>query len=180
MKYCSQCGGEVAREVPPGDDRLRYVCPRCERIHYQNPKLIVGCVPEWEQRILTCRRAIAPRHGYWTLPAGFMENAETTAEAAARETLEEACAAVEIIEPLALVNVARINQVHMMYRASMRSGEFEAGPESLEVALVGEDDVPWEHIAFPSVRFTLEHYFADRRAGGGYHFRTTDITQRLQ
>jgi ADP-ribose pyrophosphatase YjhB (NUDIX family) len=179
MKFCSQCGDPVTRTVPPGDDRARYVCRRCETIHYQNPKLIVGCVPESENRILLCRRAIEPRRGYWTLPAGFMENGETTAEAAARETLEEACAKVDILEPLALVNVARINQVHMMYRAAMHSNEFDAGPESLEVALVAEDDVPWERIAFPSVRFTLERYFADRHAGNGYHFRVTDITKRL-
>ncbi|HET7569301.1 MAG TPA: NUDIX hydrolase [Gammaproteobacteria bacterium] len=176
MKYCNQCGQPVTQIVPPGDNRLRYVCTACETVHYQNPKLVVGCVPEWEGRILICRRAIEPRYGYWTLPAGFMENAETTAEAAARETQEEALADVRILEPLAMVNVPRINQVHLMYRAEMISGDFAPGPESLEVSLIAEAEVPWSRIAFPSVRFTLENYFADLRAGGPFRFRTTSIS----
>ncbi|HET7369859.1 MAG TPA: NUDIX hydrolase [Gammaproteobacteria bacterium] len=179
MKYCNQCGQPVEQRTPPGDNRLRYVCTACDTVHYQNPKLVVGCVPEWEGRILICRRAIQPRYGYWTLPAGFMENAETTAEAAARETQEEALADVRILEPLALVNVARIDQVHLMYRAEMISGDFAPGPESLDVSLVTETEVPWEQIAFPSVRFTLKHYFEDCRAGGPFRFRTTDITRPI-
>ncbi|HET7588420.1 MAG TPA: NUDIX hydrolase [Gammaproteobacteria bacterium] len=179
MKYCNQCGQAVTQKTPPGDNRLRYVCTVCETVHYQNPKLVVGCVPEWEDRILICRRAIEPRYGYWTLPAGFMENAETTAEAAARETQEEALAEVRILEPLALVNVARINQVHLMYRAEMVSGDFAPGPESLEVSLVAEAEVPWDQIAFPSVRFTLENYFGDRHAGRAFQFRTTNITRPI-
>ncbi|HET7307314.1 MAG TPA: NUDIX hydrolase [Gammaproteobacteria bacterium] len=179
MKYCNQCGQPVTQIVPPGDNRLRYVCTACETVHYQNPKLVVGCVPEWQGRILICRRAIEPRYGYWTLPAGFMENAETTAEAAARETQEEALADVRILEPLAMVNVPRINQVHLMYRAEMVSGDFEPGPESLEVSLVTEVEIPWDRIAFPSVRFTLENYFADLNAGGPFRFRTTNITRPI-
>jgi ADP-ribose pyrophosphatase YjhB (NUDIX family) len=181
MKYCNQCGQPLTRMVPPGDHLPRYVCTACETIHYQNPKLVVGCVPEWEDdRILLCRRAIEPRYGYWTLPAGFMENSETTAEAAARETLEEANARVRILEPLALVNVARINQVHLMYRAKLLDTGYSAGAESLDVALVTEAEVPWDEIAFPSVRFTLEHYFADRRAGRPFVLHTTDIDRPLR
>lgn len=179
MKYCNQCGHPVTRKIPPGDNLPRYVCTACETVHYQNPKLVVGCVPEWDGRILICRRAIEPRYGYWTLPAGFMENAETTAEAAARETLEEARAEVRVLEPLALVNVARINQVHLMYRAQMLSGDFSPGPESLDVALVTEHEIPWNEIAFASIRFTLEGYFADRRAGQPFAFRTTSITRPI-
>lgn len=179
MKYCSHCGKPLTRQIPPGDHLPRDVCGACQTIHYQNPKLVVGCVPEWEDRILLCRRAIEPRYGYWTLPAGFMENAETTAEGAARETLEEANARVRILEPLALVNVAHINQVHMMYRAELLKEEYSAGAESLEVSLVTEAEVPWAQIAFPSVRFTLENYFADRRAGRPFAFRTVDIRKPL-
>ncbi len=143
----------------------RHVCQRCETIHYLNPKLVVGCIPEWEDRILLCRRAIEPRYGRWTLPAGFMENGETTAQGAVRETLEEACARVEIGELFSLVNVPHINQVHLFYRGRMLDAQFAAGIESLDTALFAEDDIPWDDLAFRSVTLCLKAYFADRKAG---------------
>lgn len=173
MKFCTQCGSPLESRIPAGDTLPRHVCPRCGHIHYQNPKLIVGCVPEWGSRILLCRRAIEPRQGMWTLPAGFMENRESTAEAAARETLEEACAEVEIIAPLAMVDVPRIDQVHLMFRARLLREEFAAGHESLEVGLFEESEIPWQDLAFPSVIFTLQRYFEDR-ARGAFSFHRAD------
>ncbi len=166
MKFCPQCGSaDVEFRVPAGDNRPRHICSRCNYIHYVNPKLVVGCVPVWKQQVLLCRRAIEPRLGYWTTPAGFMEIGETLEQAAARETLEEACAEVEIEDMFAVVDVVRAEQVHVMFRAHLVSGEFAAGEESLEVALFDEADVPWPEIAFPSIRFSLQRFFADRTEG---------------
>lgn len=166
MNFCSQCGAPVQVLIPEGDNRPRHVCTRCGVIHYQNPKMVVGCVPEWQGRLLLCKRAIEPRYGFWTLPAGFMENGETTAEGAVRETLEEAGARVEVLELFTLINVPDINQVYLMYRASLRDLDFDPGEESLEVALFDEAAIPWEEIAFRTVRETLRYWFEDRRAGG--------------
>ena len=172
MNYCSHCGAPVALKVPAGDTLPRHVCGRCGTVHYLNPKMVVGAIPEWEERILLCRRAIEPRAGLWTLPAGFMENAETTAEAAARETLEEACARVEIGEMFSCITVPHINQVHILYRARLLDLDFAPGQESLEVALFEEARIPWEEIAFRTIGLTLRHYFEDRRAGRyGFHVR---------
>lgn len=165
MNYCNQCGAPVSLRIPQGDSVPRHVCQRCATIHYLNPKLVVGCIPEWEDRILLCRRAIEPRYGRRTLPAGFMENGETTAQGAVRETLEEACARVEIGELFSLVNVPHINQVHLFYRGRMLDTQFAAGLESLDTALFSEDDIPWNDLAFRSVTLCLQAYFADRRAG---------------
>ncbi|MGH8306824.1 MAG: NUDIX hydrolase [Gammaproteobacteria bacterium] len=165
MKYCGSCGHEVMVKIPPGDHLSRYVCEHCGVIHYQNPKLVVGCVAEWENEILLCRRAIDPRKGYWTLPAGFMENSETVEQAAVRETREEALADVELLAPLALVNVPHISQVHFMFRGRLRGGQFGVGAETLETVLIDESRIPWTDIAFPSVRYTLERFFEDRRRG---------------
>ena len=165
MKFCSNCGAPVQLKVPPGDSLPRHVCDACHAIHYQNPRLIVGCIPEWEDRILLCRRAIEPRHGLWTVPAGFMENGETTAQGAARETLEEANARVEVGPLYALYNIPHINQVYMLFRARLLDTDFSPGAETLEARLVTEDEVPWDEIAFASVRNTLDHYYADRRNG---------------
>jgi ADP-ribose pyrophosphatase YjhB (NUDIX family) len=140
-------------------------------IHYQNPKLVVGTIPEWEDRILLCRRAIEPRYGKWTLPAGFMENQETTAEAAARETREEACANIEIDEMFSLVDLSNIDQVHIFYRARLRDLSFRPGEESLETALFAEADIPWDDIAFRTTSLTLRCYFDDRR-NGNWRFHT--------
>jgi ADP-ribose pyrophosphatase YjhB (NUDIX family) len=165
MKFCSQCGHEVALKVPEGDTLPRHVCGQCGTVHYENPKVVVGCVPEYEGRILICKRAIEPRLGYWTLPAGFMENGETLQEGAARETLEEAEAQVEVGELFAIVDVVRAQQVHMLFRARMLNERYGAGDESLEVRLIEPDDIPWDDIAFASVRFGLEAWLEDRRTG---------------
>lgn len=165
MKFCSECGHEVSLTVPDGDTLPRHVCGRCGTVHYQNPKVVVGCVPEYRGRILICKRAIEPRLGYWTVPAGFMENGETLQEGAARETLEEAEAQVEVGELFAIVDVVRAQQVHMLFRARMLDDRYGAGHESLEVRLIDPDDIPWDDIAFASVRFGLEAWLEDRRTG---------------
>jgi ADP-ribose pyrophosphatase YjhB (NUDIX family) len=170
MKFCANCGAAVVQRVPPGDTLPRWVCDNCGEIHYQNPKLVVGTIPQHEGRVLLCRRAIEPRYGYWTLPAGFMENDETAAQAALRETLEEAGATVELGEPFTLISVPRVNQVHLFYRARLRDLEFKPGEETLEVALVEEAAIPWQEIAFRTVGLTLKRWFADRERGTfGFH-----------
>ncbi|MEO8039839.1 MAG: NUDIX hydrolase [Betaproteobacteria bacterium] len=165
MNFCSSCGAQVAHEVPADDNRERAVCHACNTIHYENPRMVVGCIAEWDDRILLCRRGIEPRHGLWTVPAGYMENGETTAQGAIRETLEEANAEAEIIALYALYNIPHINQVYLLFRARLLEPKFSAGSETLETRLVGEAEVPWDQLAFATVRHTLRHYFADRRAG---------------
>lgn len=165
MKFCTQCAAPLERRIPDGDSLPRYVCPACGAIHYTNPKLVVGCIPQWEDRILLCRRAIEPRKGLWTLPAGFLEDHETTLEGAARETLEEASARVEVTELYALFNLPHVNQVYLMFRARLLDLDYGPGPESLEVALYDEGGIPWGDIAFPVIEQTLRLYFADRRTG---------------
>jgi len=165
MNFCSNCGAKVALRVPPGDSRPRHVCDSCKTIHYRNPLMVVGTIPEWEDRILLCRRAIEPRLGFWTLPAGFMELDETTAQAALRETLEEARARVELGEAFTILSVPHVNQVHLFYRARLVEHDFAAGEETLEVRLFGENEIPWDAIAFRTVSTTLRHFYADRREG---------------
>jgi ADP-ribose pyrophosphatase YjhB (NUDIX family) len=165
MKYCSQCGSQVVERIPAGDSLPRAVCEACGTIHYENPRIVVGCIPEAGERILLCRRAIEPRHGFWTVPAGFMENGETLAQGAARETLEEALAEVEIGDLCAIMDVLRARQVHMFFRATLVGDQFGAGHESLETRLFLEEEIPWDEIAFPSVRFALETWLEDRRLG---------------
>lgn len=165
MNFCSQCGHPVVLTVPAGDNVPRYVCAGCHTIHYQNPKMVVGTIPEWEDKILLCRRAIAPKHGLWTLPAGFMENGETTSEGARRETWEEACARVQVGALYTLYNLPHINQVYLLFRAQLLDLNFMPGPESLEVALFREAEIPWDLLAFRTVEATLKAYFADRRNG---------------
>ncbi len=163
MKFCSNCGSDQLRQrIPEGDDRPRYVCDNCGMIHYSNPRVIVGCVPEHEGKILLCRRAIEPRSGLWTLPAGFMENGETTLQGASRETWEEARAEVYEQQLYRIFDVPNINQVYMFYRARIVDGAFGVGPESLEVDLFTEDSIPWDEIAFPVVFHTLKEFFHDR------------------
>ena len=176
MKFCSTCGASVTLEVPPGDTLPRHVCHNCHTIHYQNPRMVVGCLPEWEDRILLCRRAIEPRLGMWTVPAGYMENGETTLQGAARETLEEANARVEIESLYALYNIPHINQVYILFRARLLDIDVRPGAETLEVRLVKESEVPWEQIAFASVRNTLTHYYDDRR-NGEFRFHIGTIEQ---
>jgi ADP-ribose pyrophosphatase YjhB (NUDIX family) len=165
ISYCPQCGKPVRARVPAGDNHLRAVCDACGHIHYENPKLVIGCVAEWQGRVLLCRRAIEPRAGFWTLPAGFMENGESTQTAARRETQEEACALVRVGDLFALVDIPQISQVHLFYRGVLEDGQYAPGEESLETTLFLEAEIPWETLAFRSVRFCLERYFDDRRRG---------------
>ena len=175
MKYCSQCGATVALRIPDGDSLPRYVCSSCATIHYQNPKMVVGCIPEWEDKVLLCKRAIEPRRGLWTLPAGFMENGETTVQGALRETLEEANARVEIESLYALYNIPYIRQVYLLFRARLLELDFSPGIVTLELKLFDEADIPWDHIAFATVRNTLTHYFEDRRKGAfPFHMGTIE------
>lgn len=163
MKFCNHCGATVTQRIPEGDNRPRFVCMQCRTIHYENPRIVAGCLPVWEDRVLLCRRAIEPRQGFWTLPAGFMENGETVQEAAARETLEEACARVRGLELYTLFDLPHIGQVYMLFRAELVDLAFCAGLESLEVRLFREDEIPWSELAFPTIGRTLECFFADRR-----------------
>ncbi|HEV2700553.1 MAG TPA: NUDIX hydrolase [Steroidobacteraceae bacterium] len=180
MNFCNQCGNPVELRLPPGDHLPRYVCTHCGTIHYQNPRIIAGCVPDHEGRILLCRRAIEPRLGFWTVPAGFMELRETIQQAAARESLEEARADVRIGSLLAVVHVMEAHQVHIFFRATLPRAEFDIAPESLEVGLFAEADIPWSHIAFPSIEFALQRYFSDRAAGlENHHFTTAERRPRM-
>ena len=165
MNFCGHCGGKVSFRIPDGDTLPRFVCDVCDTIHYQNPKMVVGCIPEWDDKVLLCRRAIEPRYGLWTLPAGFLENSETAPAGALRETLEEANARVEVGDLYAFLSLPHICQVYVMFRARLLDLNYSAGSESLEVKLFSEDDIPWDHLAFRTIHFTLEHFFADRRAG---------------
>ncbi len=170
MNFCSDCGAPVILRVPEGDTLPRHVCSRCNTVHYQNPKMVVGCIPEWEDRILLCRRAIEPRHGLWTLPAGFLENGESAAAGAARETLEEAEAVVEIGAMFSFYNLIHIDQIYVMFRGRLLKPEFGPGTESLEVRLFREDEIPWDLLAFRTVGETLRRYFEDRSRGTfGFH-----------
>jgi ADP-ribose pyrophosphatase YjhB (NUDIX family) len=178
MNFCNQCGAKVDFRIPPGDHLPRYICDSCGTIHYQNPRLIVGCVPDYQGKILLCRRAIEPRRGFWTVPAGFMENGETLQQAAARETHEEALARVEVGSLLTVVHVLHAEQVHVFFRATLQEPEFGAGIESLEAMLVDPKDIPWSYIAFPSTDYTLKRYLEDRAAGRENHY-FTELDRRL-
>ena len=177
LRHCPNCGTAVEYRIPADDNRERAVCPGCNAIHYQNPLNVVGTLPVWEAdgRVLLCRRAIEPRHGLWTLPAGFMELNETLAEGALRETQEEAGADVEMLPLYTVLNVVRVGQIHLFYRARLRSPDFNPGPESLEARLFAEDEIPWDEIAFKTTRETLRCFFEDRRAGRGFGLHEIDI-----
>jgi ADP-ribose pyrophosphatase YjhB (NUDIX family) len=165
VNFCSHCGAKVAFRIPPGDTFPRHLCDRCGTIHYRNPLLVIGSIPEIDERILLCRRAIEPRRGLWTLPAGFMELGETTAQGASRETLEEANARIELGDLFTLLSVPHVDQVHLFYRARLLDLDFSPGAESLEVALFHERDIPWKELAFRTVSTTLRLYYSDRNAG---------------
>jgi ADP-ribose pyrophosphatase YjhB (NUDIX family) len=165
IKFCSHCGSEVVHRVPPGDSLVRAVCDRCGHIQYQNPKIVVGCLPVYGERILMCKRAIEPRYGLWTLPAGFMEENESTSEGAAREAMEEANAKVEINDLYTVYSIPHISQVYMMFLAKLLDPEVSPGEESIEVKLVSEAEIPWDQLAFTMVRRTLEHFLEDRKTG---------------
>jgi len=166
MKFCTTCGNAVHVAIPEDDNRERHICIACGEIHYHNPKNVVGTIPLWGEQILLCRRAIEPRKNYWTLPAGFLELHETSAEGAARETLEETGANVKIGALFTILNVPHIGQIHWFYIAQMSSSDFSPfTSESTEVALFDEATIPWDDLAFLTVKTTLKHFFADRTAG---------------
>ena len=175
MKYCSQCGNRVDFRVPEGDDRPRFICGVCNTIFYDNPKLVVGCISTWEDRILFCRRAIEPGYGKWTIPAGYLEKGETVESAAIRETHEEAGASIDALAPYALYNLTFIGQIYLIFRGKMKNKHFRAGPESLEVRLLKQSEIPWEDLAFTVIREVLDRYVKDVNQGV-FGFRTGDIT----
>jgi ADP-ribose pyrophosphatase YjhB (NUDIX family) len=175
IQHCKNCGIAVVYRLPDdGDTKERAVCTACNTVHYENPLNVVGTVPVWGDKVLLCKRNIEPRHGKWTLPAGFMELNETTAEGAARETVEEAGAQFEMQGLFALLNVARVGQVHLFYRAQLLSDQFDPGTETIEARLFAEGEIPWDEIAFRTVKETLEHFFADRKRGQ-FGIHTVDI-----
>jgi len=165
QKFCSQCGAENTQRIPPDDNRTRDVCERCGAIHYQNPRNVVGVLPIFGDRILLCRRAIEPRYDTWTLPAGFMELGETTAQGAMRETQEEAGAQIELGPLYTVIDVPHAEQVHFFYLAKVLSDALYPGPESIEAAFFHIDEIPWSELSFRTVITTLEHYIADRKTG---------------
>lgn len=178
LKHCRECGSAIVYRLPDdGDTRERAICSACQTVHYENPLNVVGTVPFWGEtgeQVLLCMRNIEPRRGKWTLPAGFMELGETTAQGAARETDEEAGASIELLDLFTVMNVVRVGQVHLFYRARLLSSHFQPGHETMEARLFTEDTIPWDEIAFRTVRETLERYFDDRRRGHwGVH--TIDI-----
>ncbi|MCZ6501047.1 MAG: NUDIX hydrolase [Gammaproteobacteria bacterium] len=164
MKFCSQCGSPVSHRIPDGDNLHRYICDACDTIHYQNPRIITGCLPIHEDKVLLCKRAINPRAGMWTLPAGFLENSETVTQGALRETSEEANANAEIIGLYTVFSLPHISQVYMFFRAQLIDLDYSAGEETLETRLFEEPEIPWDELAFPVITQTLKHYFEDRKA----------------
>ena len=170
MNFCSNCGSQnIGLKVPEGDNRPRFVCDDCGEIFYHNPKMVVGCVPRWKEKVLLCKRAIPPRYGYWTLPAGYMENQESAANGAAREAHEEALAKTRIGNVFTQFSIPHINQVYILFLADMETAEFGAGEESLDAVLFAREEIPWDELAFPVMRKTLELYFEDADRG---RFRT--------
>jgi ADP-ribose pyrophosphatase YjhB (NUDIX family) len=163
MNFCSECGKSVVHRIPEGDNLPRFICEHCDIIHYQNPKLVVGCLPVWKDQILLCKRAIEPSYGLWTLPAGFMENQESLEEAGLRESQEEANANLEIEDIYSVISLPHINQIYVLYRAKLLDLDFYAGIESLEVQLFNEEDIPWDKLAFKTIERTLRQFFADRK-----------------
>ncbi len=177
MNFCSSCGASVTLQIPAGDNRERHVCGECDTIHYQNPRMITGTLPIYEDKVLLCKRAIEPRYGLWTLPAGFMENGERTEQGAIRESWEEAYANLSIDQLYTLFNLPHINQVYFFYKAQLLDTDFRSSSESLEVALFSEDEIPWDQLAFSVVTTTLKRYFSDRKQGSfGLHIE--DIAPR--
>ena len=165
MKFCSQCGEPVTQRIPDGDNRPRFVCDNCDIIHYQNPNIVAGCLPVYGDKILLCKRAIEPRYGLWTLPAGYMENNETVEQAAIRESQEEANANVELQQLYTVFSLPHANQVYMMFRARLLDENFSAGIESLEVELFEESEIPWDQLAFSTIDYMLKYFFEDRKRG---------------
>ncbi len=173
MNFCGNCGQSTVEKIPLGDHQIRNVCSSCGSIHYVNPKVICGALAVWENKVLLCRRAIEPRYGLWTLPAGYMELYETMEQGAARETWEEAEAKVEIEQLYCMYDIPRIGQIYVLFKAKLIDGIFGAGDETIESRLFSEDEIPWNDLAFPSVERTLKHYFHDRKtAQFDFHLET--------
>lgn len=165
MKYCSACGNTVRYRIPEQDDRLRYVCDSCGVIHYENPKVVVGTIPYWRDKVLLCRRAIEPQYGLWTLPAGYMENGESSLAGALRETYEEAGATLIDGQLYRLFDIPFINQIYLFYLSEMPAAHHSPGAESLETRLFTEEEIPWSELAFPVIHDVLKEFFADRDEG---------------
>ena len=163
MNFCIKCGANVSMIVPDGDTRERAVCDNCGHIHYVNPRIVTGCLPVHKDQVLLCKRAIEPRYGFWTLPAGYLENGETVAEGAARETMEEANANVTGLGLYTVFSLPHISQIYMFFLSELNNPEFSSGEESLEVKLFSEDEIPWDSLSFPVVTQTLEFFFGDRK-----------------
>ena len=175
MNFCNQCGASVSIKTPEDDNRPRYVCDECETIHYENPKIVAGVLPikvnaDGKDQVLLCRRAIEPRHGYWTLPAGFMENEESLEEGACREAMEEANVSVEDCHLYMIASIPYANQVYVMFTGLISKDDYSAGVESLEVKLFTEEEIPWDNLAFATISKTLKYYFADRKVEKGHHY----------
>lgn len=177
MKFCSECGAKLDFLIPEGDSRPRFVCKSCGKIHYQNPLIVTGTLPYYEDKVLLCKRAIEPRYGFWTLPAGFMENDETTLEGALRETMEEANAYPKSEMLFSIIHLLPVNQVQFFYLAKMEKPEFFAGVESLDVKLFSEEEIPWQELSFLPVIRTLQDFFADRKAGE-FKLHISDVTKQ--
>ncbi len=177
LTFCSKCGAALDYRIPTGDDRQRFVCDSCCMVHYQNPKMVVGAIPVFEDRILLCERAIEPAYGKWTLPAGYLENGEAVEEGAIRETREEAGAAIEIVQPYALFSLTFVSHIYLMFLARMNTPDVSPGKESLSVRFFAEDEIPWEKIAFAVIKETLKYYFLDR-TNGQFLFHIDDIAQK--
>lgn len=176
MKFCSNCGSSIQLGIPADDDRERFHCDHCGMIHYQNPRLVVGAIPEWQDRILLCQRDIEPQRGKWTLPAGYLENGESVRNGARRETWEETRSEIVGLTPYFLADLVPINQLYLMFRCQLVRPEFAVTRESREVRLFREEEIPWENLAFQVIRVTLQRYFADRAAGNfSFHNEVVDI-----
>ncbi len=181
MKFCSNCAQPVVQKIPVDDNRQRYCCEGCGVIHYQNPRNVVGTIPTFDNKVLLCRRAIEPRHGFWTLPAGFMENDETCDEGAARETLEEAGATLisdQKLELFSIVDVPSVHQVHMFFLAPLSSMALDPGPETLEARFFSQEEIPWAELAFKTVSTTLEWFF-EARTSNNYAVRHGAIRWKM-
>ncbi len=178
MNYCSHCAAPVTSFIPHSDNRPRYICTACGLIHYQNPKMVVGCIPLWDNRILLCKRNIEPRKGFWTLPAGYLECDETTEEGARRETCEETGARVVGLQPYRLFDIVHIGQIYLMFIGRLQGPEFHATEESMDVRLFEQEDIPWSSLAFPVIEKTLDHYCQDRRKND-FSFRLDSIAGPL-
>ncbi len=165
MNFCSKCGGKVIFKMPEDDNRMRFICQSCHFVHYQNPNIVTGILPVWQDKILLCKRAIDPKHGLWTLPAGFMENGETIEQGAKREAYEEATIVVENPFLYNIISLPNINQVYMMFLGELSDEDAEPGVETLETRFFSEDEIPWEQIAFEVITKTLNCYFEDKKSG---------------